>query len=236
LRIFFVVVGAILLALGIMGLIAGILVYNLGQRGFKIDPERLETDARAIVLKDVDIGLGEDFEQYGLKIGPDDFAVLTLTGHSNDEDKEFFVGLAEEGEASDYLADVEYDEVIGSEWTQVSPFRTTYADFQYERFPGQGTPADPTQAGFWEIMEYGDGSRTLEWEVESGTYWIVLMNSDGSPNIDADAEMYISIPSLLNMIAYILLAGGAVFVSIGGILVYIGTRPPVPPVEGESMT
>ncbi len=232
-RVVIVVIGAVFLALGILGLIAGIVVYNMAQQGFTIKPEPLESDAYAVVLKDVEIGMGEDYRQFGLRIGPDEFIVLTLTGESNDPNKDFFVGLAEESAAAEYLDDVEYDELIGSDW-ELSPFKTTYYDFDYERYPGDIAPEDAVSQTFWEIEEHGDGSRSLEWDVQPGSYWIVLMNADVSRGVDADVELNIRIPDLLGLIAIILLVGGAAFSAIGGILIYFGTRPPVPPVTGGS--
>lgn len=234
-RVVVVVIGAVFLALGILGLIAGIIVYNLAQQGFTIKPESLESDAYAIVLKDVELGMGEDYRQFGLRIGPDEFVVLTLTGQSNDPDKDFFVGLAEESAAAEYLDDIEYDELVGSEW-ELSPFQTTYYDIDYERNAGAGTPEDAVSQNFWEIAEHGDGSRSLEWEVEPGSYWIVLMNEDVSRGIDAEVELNIRIPDLLGLIAIIFIVGGAAFAGIGGILIYFGTRPPVPPVTSAAST
>jgi hypothetical protein len=233
-RVIVVAIGAVFLALGILGLVAGIVVYNMARQGFTIKPETLESDAHAIVLKDVELGVGEDYRQFGLRIGPDEFIVLTLTGQSNDPNKDFFVGLAEESAAAEYLDDVEYDELIGSDWGEVSPFKTTYYDFDYERYPGATAPEDAVSQNFWEIAEHGDGSRSLEWDVQSGSYWIVLMNEDVSRGIDADVELNIRIPDLLGLIAIIFIVGGAAFSGIGGILIYFGTRPPVPPVTSGS--
>ena len=229
------VIGAIFLALGILGLIAGIIVYNIAQGGFTIKPESLESDSYAIVLKDVELGMDEDYRQFGLRIGPDEFVVLTLTGQSNDPSKDFFIGLAEESAAAEYLDDVEYDELVGSEW-ELSPFQTTYYDIDYDRNPGTGTPEDAVSQNFWEIAEHGDGSRSLEWEVEPGSYWIVLMNEDVSRGIDAEVELNIRIPDLLGLIAIIFIVGGAAFAGIGGILIYFGTRPLAPPVTSASPT
>ena len=234
-RVVIVAIGAVFLALGVMGLIAGIIVYNLSRQGFTIKPESLESDAYAIVLKDVELGMVEDYRQFGLRIGPDEFVVLTLTGQSNDPNKDFFVGLAEESAAAEYLDDVEYDELVGSEW-ELSPFQTTYYDIDYDRNPGTGTPEDAVSQNFWEIAEHGDGSRSLEWEVEPGSYWIVLMNEDVSRGIDAEVELNIRIPDLLGLIAIIFIVGGAAFAGIGGILIYFGTRPPAPSITSAAPT
>ena len=83
-----------------------------------------ESNAHAIVLKDIDLGGGEDYSWAGLSIGPDEFVTLTLIGESRNPSKDFFVGLAEESAAASYLNNVEYDELIGSEWAQVTPFPT----------------------------------------------------------------------------------------------------------------
>lgn len=231
-RVVIVAIGAVFLALGVLGLIAGVVVYNMARQGFTIRPDPMESDAYAIVLKDVDINLGEDYRQFGLRVGPDEFIILTLTGESNDPSKDFFVGLAEESAAAQYLDDVEYDELVGSDWSEVSPFRTTYFGFDYERVPGNSAPANAVDQDFWEIEEHGDGTRSVEWDVEPGTYWIVLMNEDASEGIDATVELNIRIPDLLTMIAIIFLVGGGVFSGIGGILIYFGTRPPVPAPAG----
>jgi hypothetical protein len=227
-RVIVVVLGAIFLVIGALGIIGGLLVYNLAQQGFTIKPDTLKSNSHAIVLTDIDLGSGEDYSWAGLRIGPDEFVTLTLTGESLNPDKDFFVGLAEESAAEAYLDDVEYDELTGADWTEVSPFQTTYADFGYNRIAGQRDPADPTTQTFWEIKEHGDGSREIEWDVQPGIYWGVLMNEDHTRDIEADIEINIKIPDLLTFIATILLVAGAFFAGIGSVLVYIGTRPPTP--------
>ena len=231
-RLVIVVFGAIFLVIGILGLIGGALLYMLAQNGFTIDPGPLESDAYAIVLKDIDLGSGEDYSYAGLKIGPDEFVTLTLTGESLNPDKDFFVGLATESAGENYLHNVEYDELVGSDWAQVTPFQTTYTDFEYKRISGSAVPSDPVAETFWEIKEHGDGTRELEWDVQPGTYWAILMNEDYSRDISAEGEINIKIPGLLTMLATAFLVGGAFFTGIGGILIYIGTRPPVNPAAG----
>jgi hypothetical protein len=227
-RTIVVVIGAIILVIGVLGIIGGVLVYNLAQQGFTIKPDTLASDSHAIVLKDIDLGSGEDYAWAGLQIGPDEFITLTLIGESLNPSKDFFVGLAEESAAEAYLNNVEYDELTGSDWTAISPFQTTYTDFDYKRIAGTRDPADPTQETFWEIKEHGDGSREVAWDVQPGTYWAVLMNEDYTKDIEADIEINLKIPDLLTFIATILLVAGALFSGIGGFLIWWGTRPPTP--------
>jgi hypothetical protein len=142
-RVIVVVFGAIFLVIGVLGLIGGVLLYTLAQNGFTIKPGPMESDAYAVVLKDIELGSGEDYSWAGFRVGPDEFITLTLTGESLNPDKDFFVGLAEESAAERYLDNVEYDELVGSDWAQVSPFQTKYYDFDYRRSSGSASPSDP---------------------------------------------------------------------------------------------
>src|SRR5690606_8928533 len=42
---------------------------------------------------------------------------------------------------------------------------------------------------FWVAQASGGGTQTIEWEIESGNWVMVLMNADGSAGIDASIEV-----------------------------------------------
>src|SRR5262249_15297634 len=87
-----------------------------------------------------------------------------------------------------------------------------------------GAPASaPGTQDFWVASSTGPGARTLTWVPADGSWTVVVMNADGGPGIDVQADLGARIPAL-PWIGVGLLVAGAVFAAGGALLVAGATR------------
>lgn len=116
--------------------------------------------------------------------GPDAFYTEDFLGdvrvqlESRKSDVPVFIGIGPSDAVSTYLAGVGHDEVSDLE---VDPFRPTYTT----RSGGRPATA-PADQSFWVAADTGTGPRTLTWAAAEGDWTVVIMNADGSPNVDVD--------------------------------------------------
>lgn len=117
-----------------------------------------------------------------------------------------FVGIGPSTDVDRYLAGVRHT-VISEFWGD----KTEAVD--------GGTPSSPPGAqNFWVASSTGAGPQTVVWDPTDGSWTVVVMNADGRPGIAVDADLGARIPAVL-WIAIGLLAGGAVFLVGGGLLI-----------------
>jgi hypothetical protein len=95
---------------------------------------------------------------------------------------------------------------------------------KYERFEGGSPASDPASQQFWTASAHGSGTVELDWEPETGNYWVVLMNEDASAKIDATATLGIKIPFISNVLGGVLLTLSLFGMGIGALLIYLGVR------------
>jgi len=224
-RIVLLILGAIIVVGGILFLIGGAFLLSLSDEGFRISPSPLETETYAIVVKDINVDLREASEDWGWwRARPSDFATIKLSCSSKDASKSIFIGIAEAEDVEPYLAEVQYDEMI--EWSSFrpSPFRQSKITVEYRRSEGGSPASDPVSQQFWTASAHGSGTVELDWEPETGNYWVVLMNEDGSAKIDLTATLGIKIPFISNVIGGVLLTLSLFGLAIGGLLIYLGVR------------
>ena len=180
---------------------------------------QLEGDSYAIVFQHIDINLGEAVGEWGVwRPSPGDFVTIKITGSSNDPSKKVFIGIAEASDVEAYLTDVSYDNITSSSFLPSGSF-----DVEYESYPGDAVPSDPNSQMFWTVSEHGAGTQTLKWSPETGSYWIVLMNEDGSSGVDLTVSLGAKVP-LIFTIGLALFAGGVIALIIGVALIYAGIR------------
>ncbi len=234
-RIVLTVLGMLLLLVGVALTIAGgLLVWAHGtQRDadgfFTSDRERFETLTYAITSEDVDLGVepGDHDEYFDLG----DLATLRMVVDGRGETP-VFAAIGPTEDIDRYL-----DGVARAELTRVDldPFRTTY------RFTEGGPPAGPPgDEAFWVATAEGSGAQTLEWDLESGNWAVVVMNADGSPGVGVDATVGVKADWVLPM-GIGLLAGGIVGLVIAAVMLvfgvvglvhYAGAAEDTEPVEG----
>ncbi len=178
----------------------------------------LEKDSYAIVTHpaDIDADGGRHRGPY-----PDqdwgDLLTIKIEGSNNDPSKGIFMGIAEASDLRAYLSGVEYDEIRDFD------FDNDGVKLDYTNHPGQSMPAAPAAEEFWDTSAHGSGEQELEWELETGTYSLVLMNEDGSQGIDLSVRLGAKLPVLFGL-GLGLIVGGAVALLIGIIMVAFAVR------------
>ena len=221
-RIFALIVGCLLLLPGI-GMVVGGGAMGIGYAVarnddgyFEIGLDRLQTPTVAIRSEDVDFFADPGSPNWlvdALDVG------LQVRAVAVDPDTEVFVGVGDRRDVEAYLADRAHDEMI--ELDDGVP--------QYRRHAGgDAALAAPTDQTFWQATATGDDS-VLEWDVESGTWAIVLMNADGTPGVTADVDVGVRSDAFLP-VAFTLMGLGVLITALAVTLIVVGTRrePPGP--------
>ena len=67
------------------------------------------------------------------------------------------------------------------------------------------------------------GTQTVEWELQSGDWVLVLMNADGSQGVDVAGTIGAKVPSLF-WLGIGLLIGGVIVLAVGVLMVYLSVR------------
>jgi len=149
-----------------------------------------------------------------------------------------FIGIGPSNRVSEYLTNVAHDQITDFGWS---------GGIDYRRVSGDGAPSVPGSEDFWAAKQEGSGSQTLDWEVSSGDWTVVVMNSDAAADVSADMSLGARF-GLLLPIGIGFLVGGVVLLAIGVVLIVLGayrrrapspvtapappgeTAPPPPPV------
>jgi len=175
---------------------------------------QIEKDSYAIVTGPADIDIETDLD-WGWQWDLGDLATFKIEGKSNDPSNQLFIGIARESDIDAYLSGVEYDELTN---IHINPY-----SIDYQNHPGSIIPGAPTSQTFWTSSTYGSGTQSLEWELEAGSYSLVLMNSDGSSDIDIGVELGAKFPWLLG-VGIGLLVGSGLALVIGSAMIFLAVR------------
>jgi hypothetical protein len=217
-------IGGIIIIASLGVLVGGIALTGVqrefsDEEGFLTSREvRFYTDSYALVVRDVDIDIDVPSRVWTPR--PGDFLTVRLTGTSNDPSEEVFIGIARENDAQVYLGGVEYEELSDFDW-DFNLRRQTQPHISYHTHPGSAPSGPPTLHSFWTTYATGTGTQTLFWEPISGSFWVVVMNADGSAGVDVDMQLGARIP-VLRMIGNGLIGGGLIALVVGGIIIYYG--------------
>jgi hypothetical protein len=208
---------------GVAGLLALVLLaiggISLWANGQKDDDgylatgsDRFATGTYALATENLDI----DSRGAGWLINSDRYGKVRLKVDSR-AGKPVFVGIARTSAVSRYLRDTAHATVTDVSY---SPFRADY------RTQGAGgRPALPADQRFWAASAHGPGKQTLTWDVEHGSWSVVVMNADGSRGVDAGVSAGANVP-ILPAIGWGALGGGLVLLVAAGGLVALGVRKP----------
>jgi hypothetical protein len=177
------------------------------------DTIHLERASYAITTQPAEMDLESGWS--GWFVDRHDIATIKVQGSSEDNSKQIFIGIADEADVTAYLNGVNYDEI---KEFRIHPFRVYYTSH-----PGNSSPAVPASQTFWEISKHGPGTQTLEWEVETGNWVLVLMNADGSAGVDVSGSIGVKAPWVF-WVGLGFLIGGIVLLIIGVGLVLLATR------------
>jgi hypothetical protein len=223
-RIVLLVVGGIILLTSFGLLIGGAVLYRVNttltdSQGFISSAgQRFITVSYAIATQDVNINIGTGADWGIWRPSTGDLITIRLTASSNSPAENVFLGIANVADAQAYLSNVQYDEVVRLEFNPGSSPNVEYRPHQ-----GSTTPTNPSSQTFWVSSAHGAGTQTLEWKPQTGTYWIVLMNENGSAGLDDTVSLGARIP-LLSTVGLGLILGGIVGLAVGVIMLYFGSR------------
>jgi hypothetical protein len=229
-RILLLVFGSLLALIGLALTIAGatgLIAYGTSRDAdgyFTTSTERFQTVGRALVSEEVDLGSESDAAG-AVSLG--DLANVRVRAEAA-AGRAVFVGIGPRSQVAAYLDGVAYAEVTDVDF---DPFRATYALHR-----GLRAPAPPGQQDFWAARASGSGQQTLNWELESGTWSLVVMNADAAPAVAADLQLGVKIKILLPL-GIGLLVGGLIALGIGVTMIVFGARgggrgpPPAPAAE-----
>jgi hypothetical protein len=173
---------------------------------------RFEDRTRALATENLDVDLGE----VDTIADSGDLGRVKVTAESHG-DKPVFVGIARTSDVEDYLAGVPYTTVHDID---SSPF-----DADYTRHSGQRHPVSPEHAGIWVESSQGDGTRSIDWQIDDGDYSVVVMNADGSLGVDADISAGANIP-FLDELGWSAIGSGAFALVLGIGLIALAVRRP----------
>ena len=83
-----------------------------------------------------------------------------------------------------------------------------------------GAPASPPgEQTFWERSDAGTGTRTVEWQLATGDWTVVVMNADGTAGVHADLDLGGTLPVLRGVTIGLFVGGGVLLV--GGVLLIV---------------
>lgn len=205
-----VVLGAVALLFGGGALIWANSALTDSEGFFTTKEVELETDSYAIVTEPADIDLRAAWIW-----DTSNLLTIKVEGENNDTSKEIFIGIADEPDWKAYLDGVAYDEI--------TEFRIYPFEIEYDPHWGNSAPEGPTTKDFWTAQAHGNGTQTLKWELESGSFSLVLMNGDGAAGVDLSIVLGAKIPLIFG-IGVGLLVGGVVALLIGSLMIYLAVR------------
>ncbi|MFC0682620.1 DUF4389 domain-containing protein [Lysobacter korlensis] len=215
-----VVLGAILLALGILISFAGGAVLTAGilaasadslrdDDGFFTAPsETFTTDTYALTSPSV----GRLTVDRGTVDLP--FELATIRLQATDAGSEVFLGIGPQAEVDRFLGNVERTEIRELRYF---PFEVEYRDL-----PGDQPAGAPLEQDFWVASATsGDGAQPLEWSIAPGDWAIVIMNADGSPGVTVDLQAGVRSDLFAPAVTTLLVVGGLLLL-VGIPLLVIG--------------
>lgn len=129
--------------------------------------------------------------------------------------KPLFVGIAPTRVAAAYLRQTPYETVSD---VSFAPFRASYT---YR--DGTRRPTPPAAQRFWVASAHGTGTQTVTWDLEHGSWSVVVMNADGSPAVDAGVSAGAKLP-ILAALGWGALGGGLLLLVVAGGLMFLGLR------------
>jgi hypothetical protein len=227
-KIALVVIGALvgLMAAGFIGGGAGLFwAYNTQRTDdgfFESEAIQLETSAYAITSSEIDLGSQpEDWFPAGR------LATVRIDAEAADSGA-VFVGIGPETDVETFLGDTRRAEV-----TNIGPGAR---DISYDTTGRSEPTALPGDQGFWAAASEGEGSQTITFDIEQGSWMAVIMNADGSSGVSVDVVGAAQTAWLIPVAAFMLVIGLFLAAITAGLLVVAIRRtdePPLVPAEAE---
>lgn len=206
-RVAAVVIGTLLalLALTLLGAAGTALWADRTQRdgGYvTTDLHEFSTSGSALATEETELGTAG----VGWLYGPALLGKVRIRVTPRSPGSRLFVGIGRSADVDRYLA--------GVDRTVISEFFKDKA----ERVGGGPARSAPGTQHFWVASATGAGQQTVLWQPSDGSWTVVVMNADGQPVLDIDADLGARIPAL-PWIALGVLLTGAIFAVGGGLLI-----------------
>lgn len=141
---------------------------------------------------------------------------VKIEASNSDSSKPIFIGIARESDMDKYLGNVSYDTITDVTWEN--------SELNFTHHSGNNTIATPTSQTFWVASATGTGTQTLDWNIDNGSYTMIIMNADGSSPVDAEAEIGVKLPPIVHNVGLALLITGIVLLIGGGLMIYLAVR------------
>jgi hypothetical protein len=165
------------------------------------DLHEFSSSGSALVTEETELGSAG----VGWLYGPGVLGKVRIRVTPRGSDSTLFVGIGPAGDVDRYLA--------GVSRTVISEF---FAD-KVERVDGGSARSAPGAQDFWVASATGAGQQTVLWEPSDGSWTVVVMNADGRPALDVEADLGARMPAL-PWIALGAFLAGLVFLAGGGLL------------------
>jgi hypothetical protein len=187
----------------------------IGVRGIDFN-----SNTQALVFKTMEIdGVTDELEGPGVEFWgpkPGDFVQIKITVESNNG-KELFIGITRDSNARNYLSNAQYTSVTKFS-LEDSNGRRPY--ITYETLGENDITTQPQGLDIWEVSQTGE-EITLTWEPDYGDFWVIIMNTDLSNNVDIEAGIGARVP-FLGFIGGGLMMGGLIIFGLGAVIIYFG--------------
>ena len=176
---------------------------------FTTPTERYATDTYALTHEG--IAIGDVSEAPGWIV--DRFGSIRIRATAGTP-ADLFVGIGPADAVSAYLAGVAHAEVTSA----LDPEDLRIA-------PGTAPASVPGEQQFWAASATGGDVQSLTWEVDNGTWSLVVMNADGSGDVAADLQVGAN-PDWITELGLVLLAVGLLVGAGAAAMILFGARSP----------
>ena len=175
---------------------------------------RIQTDTAAVVGADIYLDLGDAIDERTYVSFGDIPARIDVDSRNG---KDVFVGIGAAEDVAAYVAGTAYA-------------RADFFEDDLELFTrgGDATLISPASQSFW-VASATDGS--LDWDLESGNWSVVIANADGSSGVDVAVTGSARIP-FVEAIGIGLLVFGVMAIVGGAVMLYFGVRSDPQPRAG----
>jgi hypothetical protein len=216
-RIIFLVVCILLLMLGVSALLGGvvILAFNQGtdEDGFALSnvyEVRSSACAFALWVAPAEI------PSYLSWMGTENIVETKWVVKSADSSKELFVGWTKAADGESYVQNFSFETPPTWNW-----FLWPYSpeiNVPSSAVHNTGAPSrPPAEESFWLASDTSSVSVELPWspvwDVEDGRNILIIMNVDGSSDVEADVQLGFKVP-MFGWLPYLLIPVGAVLVIV----------------------
>ena len=204
-----IVVGAVIIISGFLTAISGgaLLALFGSDRVLSSGQHQVSTPTTALVA---DLGRITDIDDFQYVTGS---PTLHVTADNNAEGP-IFIGIGRADEVDRYLAGVATDRVTDLE---LSPL-----ELNSVRHAGSGIPRAPAEQNIW-VASSTSSDAELSWEIRDGHYEVVMMNADGSANVQAQTRIGVSLQDSTALWSLVIVVGVVIMV-IGGVVVIAASR------------